>query len=67
MSGGSKVLLRDTYDLADDWCTDYHCAGDCGLRGHGYQHAGARDDGKEGIIMDENPANSMSLLDAVKL
>ena len=25
-------------DFDDDWCTDYHCAGDCGLRGHGYQH-----------------------------
>jgi predicted ATP-grasp superfamily ATP-dependent carboligase len=27
-------------DLADDWCNDYHCAGDCGLKGHGYQHEG---------------------------
>lgn len=26
-------------DIADDWCTDYHCAGDCGLRGHGVQHS----------------------------
>lgn len=23
----------------DEWCTSYHCAGDCGRRGHGYQHA----------------------------
>ncbi len=22
----------------DDYCTNYHCAGDCGLRGHGTQH-----------------------------
>ena len=21
-------------DLADEWCSDYHCAGDCGLKGH---------------------------------
>ena len=25
-------------DRADEFCTDYHCAGDCGLRGHGYRH-----------------------------
>lgn len=23
-----------------EYCTDYHCAGDCGLAGHGYQHDG---------------------------
>lgn len=22
-----------------EFCTDYHCPGDCGLNGHGYQHA----------------------------
>lgn len=22
----------------EEWCTDYHCAGDCGKRGSGYQH-----------------------------
>jgi len=21
-----------------EFCTNYHCAGDCGLRGHGVQH-----------------------------
>ncbi len=31
MSGGRQPL---------EWCNDYHCAGDCGLLGHGYQHAG---------------------------
>ena len=47
MSTGRKPHDRATYgcggdpiddDLADDWCTLYHCAGDCGLRGHGWQH-----------------------------
>ena len=53
MSKGRKAPSRAIYgtggdpiddDLADNWCTDYHCAGDCGLRGHGYQHAGHGDD-----------------------
>ena len=37
----SRVLAGPSrYDLApDEWCSDYHCAGDCGLLGHGYQHA----------------------------
>lgn len=35
MSKGRKPLQLVT----DEWCSDYHCAGDCGLRGHGYQHA----------------------------
>jgi hypothetical protein len=30
MSGGRKPL--------EGYCTNYHCAGDCGLRGSGYQH-----------------------------
>ena len=53
MNEGRKSLLRAIYGcgggpiddyIADDWCTDYHCVGDCGLRGHGYQHAGHGDD-----------------------
>ena len=24
-----------------DWCTEYHCLGDCGLSGHGTQHKNA--------------------------
>lgn len=24
-----------------DFCTQYHCAGDCGKLGHGVQHLGA--------------------------
>ena len=35
MSNGRKPLRL----VDDDWCSAYHCAGDCGLRGHGYQHA----------------------------
>ena len=31
-------------DDHDEWCGDYHCAGDCGLRGHGYQHANHEED-----------------------
>ena len=36
MSDGRKPLRAV---VAEEWCSDYHCAGDCGLRGHGYQHA----------------------------
>ena len=32
MSKGAKSL---------EWCTDYHCSGDCGLAGHGVQHKSA--------------------------
>ena len=32
MTKGRKALE------ADDFCTLYHCAGDCGKRGHGVQH-----------------------------
>lgn len=35
MSTGRKPLQFVT----DEWCSDYHCAGDCGMRGHGWQHA----------------------------
>lgn len=35
MSEGHKPLRLVTAE----WCSDYHCAGDCGLNGHGYQHA----------------------------
>ena len=34
MSAGRKPLQLVT----DEWCNDYHCAGDCGMRGHGWQH-----------------------------
>ncbi len=27
--------------MADDYCTDYHCCGDCGLHGSGFQHSPA--------------------------
>jgi len=26
-----------------EWCSDYHCAGDCGLNGHGYQHTSEKE------------------------
>lgn len=35
MSTGRKPLQLVT----DEWCSYYHCAGDCGMRGHGWQHA----------------------------
>lgn len=34
MKQKAKRLLGAT----DEWCSDYHCAGDCGLNGHGWQH-----------------------------
>lgn len=30
--------------VVDEWCRDYHCAGDCGMRGHGWQHSPVVDD-----------------------
>lgn len=35
MRKGRKPLLRL---IKDEWCSDYHCAGDCGMRGNGWQH-----------------------------
>ena len=29
----------DAEPAPDEWCDDYHCPGDCGMRGHGYQHS----------------------------
>lgn len=32
--------------VVDEWCSDYHCAGDCGMRGHGWQHSPVVDDAR---------------------
>jgi hypothetical protein len=31
-----RLALVDSPEF--DYCTNYHCVGDCGLRGHGWQH-----------------------------
>lgn len=46
MTEGRKAPLRAIYgcggdpiddDLADEWCADYHCAGDCGMPHNGIE------------------------------
>ena len=33
------VMFAAAPQPVGEFCTDYHCPGDCGLNGHGYQHA----------------------------
>jgi len=39
MRVGRVCYIRSFVEIDDEWCDDYHCAGDCGLKGHGYQHS----------------------------
>lgn len=38
------TLAQQPAPVVDEWCSDYHCAGDCGMRGHGWQHSPMVDD-----------------------
>ena len=34
--------MKNTKVPASEYCNDYYCAGDCGLKGHGVQHMTAK-------------------------
>ncbi|MFO0454287.1 MAG: hypothetical protein ACK52I_37495 [Pseudomonadota bacterium] len=52
-----------------EWCSDYHCAGDCGLPGHGAQHKGNDDDPEqqEWVISGEPEMVSVRLAPLLEL